>query len=52
MTDYQSTLLELLSRALFDRTITLIDTDWIEVLKEAKNQAITQLADSVVDKSG
>lgn len=51
MTDYQSTLLKILSRALFSRTITLPDTDWIEVLKEAKSQTVTQLADSVLDKN-
>lgn len=51
MTDCQSTLLLLLSKALFGRKVELQQQDWIEVLKEAKNQAVVQLIDSVLDKS-
>ena len=51
MTEYQSTLLQLISKALFGREIVLQNQDWLEILKEAKNQAVVQLVDSVIDKS-
>ena len=51
MTDYQSALLKLLSKALFGKDVDLPYTDWALVLKEAKNQAVTQLIYSVLDKA-
>ena len=49
MTDYQSTVLRLLSKALFDRPFVPSNTNWSEVLKEAQNQAVVQLDYSVLD---
>lgn len=51
MTAQQSTILQLLSKTLFRREVEVQDQDWLEVLKEAKNQAVVQLVDSVIDKS-
>ena len=51
MTDSQSTILKLLSGALFGHTNTVDAINWLEVLKEAKNQAVVQLIYSVLDKS-
>ncbi len=51
MKDNQRNLLQLLSKALFWREIELKNHDWLEILKEAKSQAVVQLADSVIDKS-
>lgn len=51
MTDSQSTLLKMLSKALFGHSVTVDAVDWLEVLKEAKNQAVVQLIYSVQDKS-
>ena len=51
MTDYQSTLLKLLSKTIFGNQIEVENADWLVVLKEAKNQTVIQLADSVLDKS-
>lgn len=51
MKAYQSDLLLLLSKALFGREIRLSDPDWMQILKEARNQTVVQLAYSAVDKS-
>lgn len=51
MTGSQTVLLQLLSKALFGRIVTVENADWFEVLREAKTQAVTQLADSVLDES-
>ena len=51
MTEYQTTFLQLLSKALFKRDVEVEKTDWLEVLKEAQSQAVTQLVYSVLDKS-
>ena len=51
MTVNQSTIHKLLSKALFKREVEIQDQDWLEVLKEAKNQAVVQLVDSVIDKN-
>ena len=51
MQRYQRTLLQLLSKALFGNSESISDAEWIEVLKEAKNQAVVQLAYSVLDKT-
>lgn len=51
MTVNQSTILQFLSQALFKRDVEIQDQDWLEVLKEAKNQAVVQLVDSVIDKN-
>ncbi len=51
MTGSQTVLLQLLSKALFNRCpVKQEHVDWLEVLKEAKSQAVIQLADSVLDK--
>ena len=49
MTEYQSTLVKLLSRALFRNPVKIDEVDWSEVLKEAKSQAIVKLVESVID---
>lgn len=51
MTEVQSTILNLLSNALFDRKRVIQRQDWIDVLQETKNQAIGQLVESVLDRS-
>lgn len=51
MLDFQSTILQLLSKALFGRKVVISRQDWIKVLGEAKNQAVVQLVDSAIDKS-
>lgn len=51
MTDNQSTILQLLSKALFGREVEIQAQDWVAVLKEAKNQAVVRLVDSVLDES-
>ena len=51
MKAYQSDLLLLLSKALFGREIRLSDPDWMQILKEARNQTVVQLAYSAVDQS-
>lgn len=51
MKEYESNLLRLLSKALFGRDVELQNQDWLMILKEAKSQAVVQLADSVIDKS-
>lgn len=51
MQDYQHNLLQLLSKALFRSEVELQNQDWLEILKEAKSQAVVQLVDSVIDKS-
>ena len=50
MTDYQDILLQLLSKALFDRPVTAVKSDWLKVLSEAKNQAVMQLAYVALDR--
>ena len=49
MTLSQEILLILLSKSLFARTPEFVDGDWLEVLKEAKNQAVVQLAAQELD---
>ena len=51
MTCSQTEILMLLSKALFNCSVQLDNTDWLQVLKEAKSQAVIQLVDSVIDKS-
>lgn len=51
MESYQTTLLQLLSKALFARNVALKQDDYLQVLKEAKNQAVTQLVYSVLDQN-
>ncbi len=51
MTDSQIILLNLLSKALFGKTIEMGNADWLVILKEAKNQAVVQLVNSVLDNS-
>ena len=51
MKDYQSTILQLLSKALFGRDVETSPQDTIEVLEESQNQAVVQLVDSVLDES-
>ena len=51
MKDYQCYLLQILSKALFGRKVELHNQNWLEILKEAKSQAVVQLVDSVIDKS-
>lgn len=43
--------MQLLCKALFSRQVEVKNADWTEVLTEAKNQAVVQLIDSVLDKS-
>ena len=51
MTDSQRIILQLLSKALFYKPVEVQSADWNDILTEAKNQAIVQLIDSVLDKS-
>lgn len=51
MNTIQSTILQLLSKAIFDGSISKPEQDWTAILTEAKNQAVVQLIDSVLDKS-
>lgn len=51
MTDSQRIILQLLSKALFGREAEIQNQDWVAVLEEAKNQAVVQLVDSVLDKN-
>ena len=50
MTDSQRTILRLLCEALFGREVQIQNPDWQEILTEAKNQAVAQLVDSVLDR--
>lgn len=51
MNTIQSTILQLLSKAIFDGSKSKPKQDWTAILTEAKNQAVVQLVDSVLDKS-
>lgn len=51
ITDNQTILLQLLSKALFSKPVEVQNADWNGVLTETKNQAVVQLIDSVLDKS-
>lgn len=51
MKECQIALLQLLSKALFRKEIHFKNFNGLELLKEAKQQAVVQLAESVLDKS-
>lgn len=51
MNDSQRIILQLLSKALFKRDAEVLNADWTAILTEAKNQAVVQFIDSVLDKS-
>ena len=51
MTDSQAALLLLLSKSVFGRSVLSQETNWEEVLEEAKAQAVTQLAYAALDKT-
>lgn len=51
MTECKISLLKLLSNALFNQPGSIPAQDWQTLLTEAKNQAVVQLADSVLDKT-
>ena len=51
MTEAQKILLELLAKELFGKQITLpADADWKQVLQEAQNQAVIQIASNAIPK--
>ncbi|MBR3640519.1 MAG: nucleotidyltransferase family protein [Oscillibacter sp.] len=50
MTEYQDVLLRLLSKALFDRTVDVPETDWAKLAREAEMQTVSQLAYSALDE--
>ena len=51
MTSSQKSLVQLLSKALFCKQVEVKGADWTAILTEAKNQAVVQLVDSVLDKA-
>lgn len=51
MNDSQTKVIQLLSTALFRRQVEVHNADWTAILTEAKNQAVVQLVDSVLDKT-
>ena len=51
MNTSQKKIIQLLSKALFKRDAEVLSVDWNAILTEAKNQAVVQLVDSVIDKT-
>lgn len=51
MTDYQATLLQLLSKELFNKSVDLLGANLDDVLKEARMQAVEQCAFNAIDKN-
>ncbi len=49
MTEVQETLLSILAKALFQHSKEPVDTDWDQLLQEAKNQGVVQLAYNLIE---